>query len=57
MDISVIRSLVTVVMLASFVGIVIWAWSAKRKRAFEEASLLPFADDPSIDTPKQEALK
>ena len=57
MDITVIRSLVTVVMLASFVGIVIWAWSAKRKRAFEEAALLPFADDPASDNPKQETSK
>jgi cytochrome c oxidase cbb3-type subunit IV len=44
-DINIIRSLVTVVMLIAFVGIVMWAWSAKRKRDFEQAAQLPFVED------------
>ena len=28
-----------------FVGIVIWAWSAKRKQAFDEAARIPLEDD------------
>jgi cytochrome c oxidase cbb3-type subunit 4 len=45
MDINIIRSLITVLSLVAFLGIVFWAWSAKRKPAFDEAALLPFADD------------
>ena len=45
MDINTIRSLVTVLSLVAFLGIVLWAWSAKRKPAFDEAAQLPFADD------------
>ena len=45
MDINTIRSLITVLSLAAFLGIVFWAWSAKRKAAFDEAAQLPFADD------------
>ena len=45
MDINSIRALITVVSFAAFLGIVFWAWSAKRKAAFDEAALLPFADD------------
>ena len=45
MDINTIRSLVTVLSFAVFLGIVFWAWSAKRKPAFDEAAQLPFADD------------
>jgi cytochrome c oxidase cbb3-type subunit 4 len=45
MDINTVRSLVTVLSFAVFLGIVFWAWSAKRKPAFDEAANLPFADD------------
>jgi len=45
MDINVIRSVITVLCFAAFMGIVFWAWSAKRKAAFDEAANLPFADD------------
>ena len=45
MDINTIRSLVTVLSFAVFLGIVFWAWSAKRKPAFDEAANLPFTDD------------
>lgn len=44
MDINTIRSVVTVLSFAVFLGIVFWAWSAKRKPAFDEAAQLPFAD-------------
>jgi len=29
------------------IGIVIWAYSAARKQDFDEAAMLPFADDQS----------
>ncbi len=42
MDLNDIRSGYTVVLFAVFIGIVIWAWSSKSKRRFNEASQLPF---------------
>ncbi len=48
MDINDLRSLVTVLTFAVFISIVWWAYSGKRKQAFDEAALLPFsADDPT----------
>lgn len=45
MDINLIRSLVTVLAFAAFLGIVWWAYSASRKERFENAARLPFDDD------------
>lgn len=45
MDINDLRSLVTVVSLVTFVGIIVWAWSKKNKANFDEAARLPFGDD------------
>jgi len=42
MDINDIRSWYTVVMFVVFIGIVLWAWSGKTKRRFNEAEQLPF---------------
>jgi cytochrome c oxidase cbb3-type subunit 4 len=44
-DINDLRSLLTVLAFASFVGIVLWAYSGRAKRAFEEAERLPFDED------------
>ncbi len=45
MDINFVRSVSTVVLLAVFIGIVAWAWSGKRKQAFDAAARLPFDDE------------
>ena len=45
MDINDFRSLQTVVAFIAFVGIVVWAWSKKRKKSFDDAANLPFADE------------
>jgi cytochrome c oxidase cbb3-type subunit 4 len=45
MDNALIQSVWTVVVLVLFVGIVIWAWSSKRKQDFDEAANLPFHED------------
>ena len=45
MDINDFRAWHTVVMLAVFIGIVLWAYSRKRKTSFTEAANLPFADE------------
>ena len=45
MDIAIFHGLWTAVLLAAFIGIVIWAWSSKRKRDFDGAAHLPFDGD------------
>ena len=46
MDINDLRSVMTVVSLLTFLGIVWWAYGVKgNKRRFEEAAQLPFADE------------
>lgn len=45
MDINTLRGLSTLLLLVAFIGLVIWAYSGKRKQAFEEAANLPFAED------------
>jgi len=31
-------------MLVVFIGIIVWAWSGKRKKAFDEAARIPLED-------------
>ncbi len=68
MDITLndIRAWHTLAMLVTFIGIVLWAYSRKRRPAFDEAANLPFADDrqnqqsiaelEAEDAPKKENL-
>lgn len=44
-DINVARSLITLVSLMMFIGLIGWTWAAHRKAAFDEAAQLPFLDD------------
>ncbi|UVJ42513.1 cbb3-type cytochrome c oxidase subunit 3 [Pseudomonas sp. LS1212] len=46
MDIGMIRGLGTVVVMVAFIGLALWVFSSRRKSEFDEATLLPFADDP-----------
>ncbi|ATH82533.1 CcoQ/FixQ family Cbb3-type cytochrome c oxidase assembly chaperone [Ectopseudomonas mendocina] len=46
MDIGMIRGIGTAVVFIAFIGVVLWAYSSKRKSSFDEAANLPFADDP-----------
>jgi cytochrome c oxidase cbb3-type subunit 4 len=46
MDINDMRSIMTVLSLLTFLGIVWWAYGVKgNKQRFEEAANLPFADE------------
>ncbi|TXH92786.1 MAG: cbb3-type cytochrome c oxidase subunit 3 [Pseudomonas sp.] len=45
MDIGMIRGIGTAVVFIAFIGVVLWAYSGKRKQQFDEAANLPFADD------------
>ncbi len=42
---SFYSSLMTVVMLVVFLGIVAWAYSGKRRAAFDDAARVPLDDD------------
>lgn len=45
MDINDLRSIVTVVSMLTFLGVVWWAYGVKsNKQRFEQAANLPFAD-------------
>lgn len=46
-----LSSVMTVVSFVTFIGIVVWAYSRKRKPSFDEAANAPFAlpDDPLPD--------
>ncbi len=57
MDFSLIQSLWSIVVLVTFLGIVWWAYSGRRKAAFDEASRLPFDDDVPNDLDQPVAAK
>ena len=45
MDITTLRIAATVASFATFIGIIIWAWSARNANSFQEAAQLPFEQD------------
>jgi cytochrome c oxidase cbb3-type subunit 4 len=45
MDTVVFQGAMLIVMMASFFGLWIWAWSHKRKATFKQASMLPLEED------------
>lgn len=47
MDIGTIRGIGTAIVFIAFIGVVLWAYSSRRKDSFDEAANLPFADDPN----------
>ena len=48
MSFTLIQALWSIVILITFLGIVIWAYSGKRKAAFDEAARVPF-DEPKAN--------
>ena len=44
MDVNLLREIVTVAAFAAFVGIVLWAYSARNGKRFEEAARSPLDD-------------
>ena len=45
MDMTQIHSLWTLIVLVTFIGIIFWAFSKKRRSSFDEASRLPLEDE------------
>ena len=35
----------TLLLMTSFIGVVYWAWSSRRRKDFDEAANLPLEDD------------
>lgn len=57
MDINDLRGLSTAFLMMSFIGLCFWAYSKKRKRTFDEAANLPFADEEMNQRTVQEEAK
>lgn len=45
MDLNDMRAAWTLLSFVAFVGIVLWAYSGRRRQRFEEAARLPLDDD------------
>jgi cytochrome c oxidase cbb3-type subunit 4 len=45
MDMALMRSMMTVAAFATFIGIVLWAWSSRKKGDFEVAARSVLEDD------------
>ena len=55
MDINTVRGLITIALMVTFIGVVLWAYSSKRKSSFDDAANLPFADDDADEKSLQES--
>jgi cytochrome c oxidase cbb3-type subunit IV len=54
MDMNIFRGIITGLLILFFIGLCIWAYSAKRKAFFEEAAWMAVEDDqqPTSSTDK-----
>ncbi len=50
MDINTLRSAATVLVAIAFFAVCWWAFSPSRRKQFEEAAQLPFADEPNEES-------
>jgi len=55
MDINTFRGLITLVLMILFLALVVWAFSSRRRRDFEEAAKLPLGDDEQPPVEKKES--
>ncbi len=53
MDMTLFHSLWTIVVLVTFIGIIVWAFSKKRQAAFDQAARLPLEDEQPLMTNMQ----
>jgi cytochrome c oxidase cbb3-type subunit 4 len=47
--VALIQSIWTIVVMVIFFGVILWAFSRKRKSEFDEAARLPLDDDDSVE--------
>ena len=43
--IGIVRGLITLALMSSFIALVIWAWGGARKESFDAMARLPLEDD------------
>lgn len=55
MTLDFLRSLGTVLAFVAFIAVCVWAYSSKRRDAFEQAANLPFADEEDDVAPESSA--
>jgi cytochrome c oxidase cbb3-type subunit 4 len=48
MDINIFRGAILLILMLSFLGLIAWAWSSKRKSTFTDASMLPLEEDDGV---------
>ena len=56
MDTTLLHSIMTLITFITFIGIVFWAYSRKRKSAFDEAANAPFALPDDAEGPDTNAI-
>jgi cytochrome c oxidase cbb3-type subunit IV len=54
MDINTIRAAITVAAFLTFLAIVAWAWSSRRRADFEAAARLPLDEDDAATAREKE---
>ncbi len=47
---GVFHGIWTLLLLLVFLGIVVWVWSSRRKKHFEEAGRIPFQEEHPVST-------
>jgi cytochrome c oxidase cbb3-type subunit 4 len=57
MDINDLRGLSTLFLMVAFIGLCFWAYSSKRKKTFDDAAQLPFADEELNQRTMQEEVR
>ncbi len=48
MDYATFRGIVALVILVAFIGVVLWAYSSRRKASFDRAANSIFDDEPRV---------
>lgn len=43
--IGIVRGLLTLALMSSFIGLVVWAWNSARQDTFDAIARLPLEDD------------
>lgn len=52
-----IRGLGTLVVMIAFIGLILWVFSPRRKAEFDDATMLPFADEPQAGSEPEPTTK
>jgi cytochrome c oxidase cbb3-type subunit IV len=57
MDVNTLRIAVTLLGLGLFLGLLAWAYSSRRRAAFDEAAQLPFVDPAEAAQDSEQAAR